>query len=34
MDLFLNILFLIIGMVLLIYGADFFVSGASAVAKN
>ena len=34
MDIFLNILFLIIGMVLLIYGADFFVSGASAVAKK
>lgn len=34
MTIFLNILFLIIGMVLLIKGADFFVSGASAVAKK
>lgn len=34
MELFLNILFLIIGMVLLIKGADFFVTGASAVAKK
>lgn len=34
MKIFLNILFLIIGMVLLIKGADFFVSGASAVAKK
>lgn len=34
MEIFLNILFLIIGMVLLIKGADFFVSGASAVAKK
>ncbi len=34
MDIFLNILFLIIGMALLIKGADFFVSGASAVAKK
>ena len=31
---FLNILFLVIGMVLLIKGADFFVNGASAVAKR
>ncbi len=34
MSIFLNILFLIIGMVLLIKGADFFVEGASAVAKR
>lgn len=34
MAIFLNILFLIIGMVLLIKGADFFVSGASAIAKR
>lgn len=34
MTIFLNILFLIIGMVLLIKGADFFVEGASAVAKR
>lgn len=34
MTIFLNILFLIIGMALLIKGADFFVSGASAVAKR
>ena len=34
MDIFLNILFLVVGMVLLIYGADFFVTGASAVAKK
>lgn len=34
MEIFLNVLFLIIGMVLLIKGADFFVSGASAVAKK
>ena len=34
MDIFLNILFLVIGMVLLIKGADFFVDGASAVAKK
>ena len=33
MDIFLNILFFILGMFLLIKGADFFVSGASAVAK-
>ena len=34
MTIFLNVLFLIIGMILLIKGADFFVSGASAVAKK
>lgn len=34
MTIFLNILFLVIGMVLLIKGADFFVGGASAVAKR
>lgn len=34
MAIFLNILFLIIGMALLIKGADFFVSGASAVAER
>ena len=34
MTIFLNILFLIIGMVLLIKGADFFVSAASAIAKK
>ncbi len=34
MTTFLNILFLVIGMVLLIKGADYFVSGASAVAKR
>ncbi|MBQ3213462.1 MAG: calcium/sodium antiporter [Clostridia bacterium] len=34
MGIFLNILFLIIGMFLLIKGADYFVSGASAVAKK
>lgn len=34
MDIFLNVLFLVIGMALLIKGADFFVSGASAVAKR
>ncbi len=34
MTIFLNILFLIIGMVLLIKGADFFVSGASEIAKR
>lgn len=34
MDIFLNILFLLIGLVLLIKGADFFVDGASAVAKK
>lgn len=34
METFLNILFLIIGLALLIKGADFFVSGASAIAKK
>lgn len=34
MTIFLNILFLIIGMVFLIKGADLFVSGASAIAKR
>jgi len=34
MTIFLNILFLIIGLVLLIKGADFFVSGASIIAKK
>ena len=34
MGIFLNILFLIIGMFLLIKGADYFVSGASSVAKK
>ena len=34
MDIFLNILYLVIGIVLLIKGADFFVNGASAVAKK
>lgn len=34
MDIFLNVLFLIIGLALLIKGADFFVSGASAIAKR
>ena len=34
MKLVLNILLLIVGMVVLIRGADFFVSGASAVAKK
>ena len=34
MTIFLNILFLIIGMALLIKGADLFVGGASAVAKK
>ncbi|MBE5755108.1 MAG: calcium/sodium antiporter [Clostridiales bacterium] len=34
MAVFLNILFLIVGMALLIKGADFFVSGASAVAER
>lgn len=34
MEIFLNILFLIIGMALLIKGADFFVSGASAIAER
>ena len=34
MTIFLNILFLVIGMILLIKGADYFVGGASAVAKK
>lgn len=34
MSIFLNVLILIVGMVLLIKGADFFVTGASAVAKK
>lgn len=34
MPIFLNILFLIIGMALLIKGADFFVSGASEIARR
>lgn len=34
MAIFLNILFLVVGMVLLIKGADFFVTGASAIAKK
>ena len=34
MAIFLNILFLVVGMVLLIKGADFFVSGATSVAKR
>ena len=34
MEIFLNILFLIVGMVLLIKGADYFVSGASSVASR
>lgn len=34
MEIFLNCLFLVIGMILLIKGADFFVSGASAIAKR
>jgi len=34
MAIFLNILFLVLGMVLLIKGADFFVSSASAIAKK
>lgn len=34
MTIFLNILFLVLGMALLIKGADFFVSGASAIAKK
>ena len=33
MTIFLNILFLVLGMAFLIKGADFFVSGASAIAK-
>ena len=34
MTIFLNILFLVLGMILLIKGADYFVSGASTVAKK
>ncbi len=34
MTIFLNVLFLIVGMALLIKGADFFVNGASAFAKK
>lgn len=34
MTIFLNVLFLIVGMAFLIKGADFFVSGASAIAKR
>lgn len=34
MTIFLNILFLILGLALLVKGADFFVSGASAIAKR
>ncbi len=34
MAIFLNILFLLIGLVLLIKGADFFVDGASGIAKK
>lgn len=34
MTIFLNVLFLILGMAFLIKGADFFVSGASAIAKR
>ena len=34
MDIFLNILFLILGMALLIKGADFFVAAACAIAKK
>ena len=34
MTIFLNVLFLVVGMALLIKGADFFVSGASDVAKR
>lgn len=34
MQIFLNILFLILGLILLIYGSDFFVKGASEVAKR
>lgn len=34
MDIFLQIILLILGIVLLIWGADFFVNGASAVAKK
>ena len=34
MQIFLNILYLVIGLALLIFGADFFVSGASSLAKK
>ena len=34
MTIFLNVLFLVLGMAFLIKGADFFVSGASAIAKK
>lgn len=34
MEIFLNILFLILGLVLLVKGADFFVGGASEIAKK
>lgn len=34
MQIFLNIVYLIVGLALLIFGADFFVSGASALAKK
>ncbi len=34
MDIFINILLLIVGMILLIKGADFFVDGASDIAKK
>ena len=34
MDIFLNILVLIVGFALLIKGADFFVDGASSTASN
>ena len=34
MTIFLNVLFLVVGMALLIKGADFFVSGASDIAKR
>lgn len=34
MEIFLNVLFLIVGMVLLIKGADYFVAGASAIAEK
>ena len=34
MEMFLNILFFLLGLVLLIKGADFFVIGASAIAKK
>ena len=34
MDIFLNIVYLIVGFALLIFGADFFVNGATAIAKK